>query len=95
MRYIGPFLRINILDNENIKSQLFHLSKHSIFNIVFSSGCGIISPNLRSKNKILPTTDDIINDANSPLLSLYRKANGKLLTTDSQLKWNEKKFKKK
>ncbi|GAA0126198.1 MULTISPECIES: hypothetical protein [Clostridium] len=94
MRYIGPFLRINILDNENIKSQLFHLSKHSIFNIVFSSGCGVISPNLRSKNKILPTTDDIINDANSPLLSLYRKANGKLLTTDSQLKWNEKKFKK-
>lgn len=95
LRYIGPFLRINILDNENIKSQLFHLSKHSIFNIVFSSGCGIISPSEKFRNKtILPTNDDIINDANSPLLGLYRKGDGKLISTDSRLKWNDKKFKK-
>ena len=94
LKYIGPFLRINILDNENIKNQLFHLSKESIFNIVFSSNCGITSPNDAFRDKSFSIIDDTINDLNSPLISLYRKADANLITLDSKLVWNDKKFKK-
>ncbi|WP_283591968.1 hypothetical protein [Clostridium butanoliproducens] len=94
MKYIGPFLRINILDNENIKSQLFYLSKESIAHIVLSSNCGIISPNDHLRNKILPTNDNSINHGNSPLLSLYKKADGRLINENDKLKWNNKKFKR-
>jgi len=94
LKYIGPFLRINILDNENIKSQLFYLSKESIAHIVLSSNCGIVSPSEHLRNKILPTNDDSINGGNSPLLSLYKKADGKLINNNDKLRWNDRKFKK-
>lgn len=94
MKYIGPFLRINVLDNENIKNQLFHLSKEAIANIVLSSGCGIICPKENLKGKYLPLSEDSINHGNAPLLALYRKASSKLINLNSELKWNDKKFKK-
>lgn len=42
LRYIGPFLRMNKLSLEQVESQLFHLSKESIKQLVFNSKCGII-----------------------------------------------------
>lgn len=94
MRYIGPFLRINILNNENIKNQLFHFSKESLRHIVFHSGCGIVSPNSELKIKPLPNDDDTTNSVNSPLLCVYRKADGKLIREKDKLLWNHRKFKK-
>lgn len=94
MRYIGPFLRINMLNNDNIKSQLFHLSKESLKHIVLHSGCGIICKNSNLKNKSIPNDDDTINSTISPLLCVYRKADGKLLQEKDKLIWNHKKFKK-
>ncbi|EQB90020.1 hypothetical protein M918_01950 [Clostridium sp. BL8] len=94
MKYIGPFLRINVLDNTNIKSQLFYLSKESIRHIALHSGCGIISKNEDLKSKHLPKNDDIINSNISPLLCVYRKADGKLIKENSKLSWNHRKFKK-
>ena len=94
MRFIGPFLRINILNNDNIKSQLFHLSKESLKHIVLYSGCGIICKNSDLRNKALPNDDDTTNSVISPLLCVYRKADGKLLQEKDRLVWNHKKFKK-
>lgn len=94
MRYIGPFLRINILNNDNIKSQLFHFSKESLRHIVLHSGCGIISRNANLKIKPLPNDDDITNSVISPLLCVYRKADGKLLKEKDKLLWNHRKFKR-
>ncbi|MEG1796510.1 MAG: hypothetical protein RR262_08465 [Clostridium sp.] len=94
MKYIGPFLRINVLDNKNIQSQLFYLSKESIRHIVLHSGCGIVSKNDDLKSKSLPKNDDIINSTISPLLCIYRKADGKLINENGKLNWNHKKFKK-
>ncbi len=93
MRYIGPFLRINILNNDNIKSQLFHLSKESLKHIVLHSGCGIICKNSDLRNKFIPN-DDTTNGVISPLLCVYRKADGKLLQDKDKLVWNHRKFKK-
>lgn len=94
MRYIGPFLRINILNNDNIKSQLFHLSKESLRHIVLHSGCGIICKNSDLRNKFIPNDDDTTNGVISPLLCVYRKADGKLLQDKDKLVWNHRKFKK-
>lgn len=94
MKYIGPFLRINVLDNTNIKSQLFYLSKESVRHISLHSGCGIVSKNEELKSKSLPKNDDIINSTISPLLCVYRKADGKLVNENSKLHWNHRKFKK-
>lgn len=94
MRYIGPFLRINILNNDNIKSQLFHLSKESLKHIVLHSSCGIICKNPDLRSKSLPNDDDTTNGVISPLLCVYRKADGKLLMEKDKLIWNHRKFKK-
>ncbi|MEG0308202.1 MAG: hypothetical protein RR636_09685 [Clostridium sp.] len=94
MRYIGPFLRINILSNDKIKSQLFHFSKESFRHIILHSGCGIICRNSDLKSKFLPKDDDTTNSAISPLLCVYRKADGKLLREKDTLIWNHRKFKK-
>ncbi|MEG1254163.1 hypothetical protein [Clostridium sp.] len=94
MRYIGPFLRINILNNDNIKSQLFHFSKESLRHIVLHSGCGIICRNSDLKIKPLSNDDDTTNSVISPLLCVYRKADGKLLREKNKLLWNHRKFKK-
>lgn len=94
LKYIGPFLRINALDNSNIKSQLFYLAKESLKHIVLHSGCGIITKNDELRSKIIPKNDDIINGNISPLLCIYRKADGKLVNDNGKLHWNHRKFKK-
>ncbi|MDU1411229.1 MAG: hypothetical protein E6929_00330 [Clostridium sp.] len=94
MRYIGPFLRINVLNNDNIKNQLFYFSKESLRHIVLHSGCGIICRNSDLKIKPLPNDDDTTNSIISPLLCVYRKADGKLIKEKDKLLWNHKKFKK-
>lgn len=93
MKYIGPFLRVNLLSIENIQSQLFHFSKEALKDIIFYSNCGIISKNPELKNRTF-TNDDTINPSVAPLLCVYRKADGKLLKDGDRYMWNHKKFKR-
>ncbi|WP_446897681.1 hypothetical protein ACSVC9_11870 [Clostridium sp. LBM24168] len=94
MKYIGPFLKINKINSDNIKSQLYHLTKESLKQIVLYSKCGITiqSKDIRSKN--IPSFDITTFKNLSPLLCIYRKANPNLINIDDKLCWNDEKFKK-
>lgn len=93
MKFIGPFLRINSLDKEDIINQLFHLSKESLRHIVLESKCGIpISPHELSKHTKNIDFNSI--KTSSPLLCIYKKGSAKLTTENNKLLWNTEKFKK-
>lgn len=94
MKYIGPFLRINSLNKENIKSQLFHLSKENIKNIVMKSGCGIKIPFRELKFKSTPEININTFNSFSPLVCIYKKASSKLINIGNKLCWDEDTFKK-
>lgn len=94
MKYIGPFLKINKIKPDNIKSQLFYLTKESLKQIVLYSKCGITVPNKDIKSKNISNVDITTFKNVSPLLCLYRKANPNLINMDNKLCWNEDKFKK-
>lgn len=94
LKYIGPFLRINTLNKNNIKSQMFYFSKECLKNIVLCSKCGISITPKQIKIKDIPYKDvNIMNDF-SPLLCLYKKSDSKLNDDDAKLSWSEKKQKK-
>lgn len=93
LKFIGPFLRINSLNEDNISSQLFHLSKESLKRIILNSKCGIpIAP--QELNKHMPKIDINTIKGFSPLLCVYKKGSAKLHTENHKLCWNTEKFKK-
>lgn len=94
MKYIGPFLKINKIETNNIKSQLYYLAKESLKQIVLYSKCGITIKLKDSKSKNIPNFDITTFKNLSPLLCLYRKANPNLININDKLCWNEEKFKK-
>ncbi|MCY6369715.1 hypothetical protein [Clostridium ganghwense] len=94
LKYIGPFLRMNKLNIEQIKCQLFHLSKESIKNIVLHSKCGIIIDPKDLSFKNISSTDINTLDLNSPLLCIYKKASAELKVKDNTLHWSQDKIKK-
>lgn len=94
MKYIGHFIRSNTLTKENIKNQLFFLSKEAIQNVILHSKCGITIPSKDLFSKNIPTKDINIFDVFSPLLCIYKKSHSKLIKIDDVLVWNENKFKK-
>ncbi|MCB2290749.1 hypothetical protein LGK97_13465 [Clostridium sp. CS001] len=94
MKFIGPFLRINTLDKNNIKNQFFYLAKESLKDIVFDSKCGIYIPMRDLKSKSFPKIDITTISLNSPLLCIYKKADAKLKSGEGKLIWNENKVKK-
>ncbi|MBA5850869.1 hypothetical protein H2684_05980 [Clostridium sp. cel8] len=94
MKYIGPFLKINKINPDNIKSQLFYLSKESIKQIVLYSKCGVSLQIKDLKSKNIPNFDITTFKNLSPLLCIYRKANPNLININDKLCWNEEKFKK-
>ncbi|MBZ9689008.1 hypothetical protein G9F72_022180 [Clostridium estertheticum] len=94
MKFIGPFLRINTLNKNNIKNQFFYLSKESLKDIVFDSKCGIYIPARDLKSKSFSKIDINTINLNSPLLCIYKKADAKLKSQDGTLIWNENKVKK-
>ena len=94
MKFIGPFLRINTLNKNNIKNQLFYLSKESLKDIVFDSKCGIYIPARDLKSKSFSKIDINTINLNSPLLCVYKKADAKLKSQEGTLNWNENKVKK-
>ena len=93
MKYIGPFLRINIINKNNINNQMFHLSKETLKHLTLQSRCGI---SITSNDFIKHSSDIDINTIKDfyPLLCIYKKANPKLIAQDNTLFWNEEKFKK-
>ena len=94
MKYIGHFMRINVLTKENIKSQLFFFSKEALHNTVMNSKCGITIPSKEVRTKNIPKNDINIFNSFSPLLCIYKKANYKLINVNDSFIWNEEKFKK-
>ena len=94
MKFIGPFLRINTLNKNNIKNQFFYLSKESLKDIVFDSKCGIYIPVKDLKSKSFSKIDINTINLNSPLLCIYKKADAKLKSEEGTLIWNENKVKK-
>lgn len=94
LKYIGPFLRMNKLDIEQIKSQLFHLSKESIKDIVLYSQCGIVVDPKELSLKNISSTDINTLDLNSPLLCVYKKATAGLKFKENALLWTKDKVKK-
>jgi hypothetical protein len=94
LKFIGPFLRINTLNKNNIKNQFFYLSKESLKDIVFDSKCGIYIPTRDLRAKSFPKIDITTINLNSPLLCVYKKADAKLKLEEGRLIWNENKVKK-
>jgi len=94
LKFIGPFLRINTLNKNNIKNQFFYLSKESLKDIVFNSKCGIYIPTRDLKSKSFSKIDINTINLNSPLLCVYKKADAKLKSQEGVLNWNENKVKK-
>ncbi|KAJ52882.1 hypothetical protein BD780_003190 [Clostridium tetanomorphum] len=94
MKYIGPFLRLNSLNKENIKNQLFHLSKESMKNIIFNSKCGIEINTKELKNKRFTDLNTNILKSSYPILCVYKKSNPKLKNINDKFYWNGEKIKK-
>ena len=93
LKFIGPFLRINSLKEQDISNQLFHLSKESLRHIVLESRCGIpVSPHALSKHISKIDINQI--KSFSPLLCIYKKGSAKLTLENNTLTWNTNKFKK-
>jgi hypothetical protein len=94
VNYIGPFLRINTLTEENIEKHLFHFAKESFKHIVLNSGCGITLSANDLKLKNIANIDVTSFKKTNPLICIYKKANPKLIKEDHLLKWDESTFKK-
>lgn len=94
MKYIGPFLKLNSLNEKNIKNQLFYLAKESIKQIVLNSELGIKYSSKKIKNKNYSHNDISIFNSNSPLLCIYKKGSSVLKLEDHKLKWTNDKIKK-
>ena len=94
MNFLGPFLRVNTLNKNNIKNQFFYLSKESLKDIVFDSKCGIYIPVRDLKSKSFSKIDINTIKLNSPLLCIYKKGDAKLKSKEGLLNWNENKVKK-
>lgn len=90
---MGPFLRINNLTEENIKNQLFHLSKEAIKHIVLHTGGGITTSRKDFKIKDLHQSELSLIKGSYPLICIYKKANPKM-NSDNKLLWDNKKLKK-
>lgn len=93
LKYIGPFFRMNSLNQEEINSQLFYLSKEAVKTIVLESKCGLVSSIKKFKN-LSPSFD--INTMNnfSPLLCVYRKASPNFIHSKNSNGFDEDTFKK-
>lgn len=94
MKYIGPFLRMNVLSKENIEAQLKFYARESFKHIVLHSRCGVITGMHPFKLKNIPNLDINTFKRNSPLLCLYRKSSAKLNNESSVPYWDDSTFKK-
>ncbi|MDP4090459.1 MAG: hypothetical protein Q8930_14485, partial [Bacillota bacterium] len=94
MKYIGPFLRINTLSEDNIEKQLLFFSRESFKHIVLNSRCGITTSIHQIKLKNIPNFDINIFKKISPLLCIYKKANPKLSLDKDSCTWDGDTFKK-
>lgn len=94
LKYIGPFFRLNSLNKNNIESQLFHLSKEAIKDIVFNSKCGITFPIKDIKTKDIPQNDINTFKSFSPLMCIYKKSSCNLYKLDKKLTWDDSSYRK-
>lgn len=90
---MGPFLRINSLTEENIKNQLFHLSKEAMKHIVLHTGGGLTTSRKDFKIKDLHQSELSLIKGSYPLICIYKKADPKI-NADSKFLWDIKKLKK-
>jgi hypothetical protein len=83
---------MNSLSQQEISSQLFHLSKESIKTLVLNSKCGLLAQ-LRTSKKSSIDDISILNNF-SPLLCIYRKASPIFIHSKSTHGFDESSFKK-
>lgn len=93
MKYIGPFLKMNKLSNEDICGQLFHLSKEAVKTISLNSKCGITF-SFRSSKKSHTHNDINISKDFSPLICIYKKASPLFLHNKTNYGFDDTSFKK-
>lgn len=89
MKYIGSYFRMNSLSKDNIKSQLFFLSKEALKTILLNSRCGI-----ESDKKANLTNDINIQNKIYPLVCIYRKSSPSLINTKSSKTFDQSTIKK-
>lgn len=94
LKYIGPFLRMNSLNNETIEKQLFFLAKESVKYLVLHSKCGITLHTNELKLRNSPNFDNSILNSLSPLLCMYKKGNAKILSIGGNLSFDDDSLKK-
>lgn len=94
MKYIGPFLRINTLNETNVRNQLFHFSKESVKYLGLQSRFGITIKPKDLKIKNISTDDINILESISPLLCIYKKCDSRVTIENDKLLLNEDSFKK-
>ena len=84
---------MNILSEDDIRGQLFHLSKEAVKTICLNSKCGIVS-SFRSSKKSHSNNDiSILNDF-SPLLCLYEKSSPIYVHSKTSYGFDEATFRK-
>ena len=93
MKYIGPFFRMNSLSIEEIKGQLFYLSKEAMKIIALNSKCGITLSNRNSKKSSSKNDINILNDF-SPLVCVYKKSSPTFVHNKTSRSFDESSFKK-
>lgn len=93
MKYIGPFFRMNSISQEDIKGQLFHLSKEAIKTLTLNSKCGIVSY-FRSSKKSHSNNDISILSNFSPLLCIYKKSSPSFIHSKISSGFDESTFRK-
>lgn len=85
---------MNALNSETIDKQLFFLSKEAVKYLALNSRCGITASTNEFKGKGLPSFDNSILSSLSPLLCMYKKGNAKLVSSGSNLCFDEDSLKK-
>lgn len=94
MKYIGPFLKLNYLNKENIGNQLFHLAKESEKILIFYSNFGVVSDSKKPELSIKSNYDINTFKAFSPLLCIYKKGDVKLENEGNKLHFLEDRFRR-
>lgn len=93
LKYIGPFLRMNSLNQSKVNNQLFYFAKESLKQVVLYSKCGITLKG-SSIEKTLPNNDINIVKNISPLLCIYKKADSKISLKNKNFTFSSHSLKK-
>lgn len=94
LNYIGPFFRMSTLSCDEIKSELFSISKESIKHIELQSRCGILSSGKLLKKALTTNDINILRDF-SPVSCIYKKSHPLIMKSGKHpMSWDADTIKK-